>query len=111
MNTAVSTETVQSVTSNRAQPSNVCRYWVKRPRTSVDWDAMANIFESGCHSGCLSPHCKSASAERKNAERRELIAGNRPDDLRRVAEKFVEEAENAVSHQVDVKMLAGQDFL
>ena len=53
---------------------------------------------------------KSNGAERRHAERGDLITGNRAGDLRRGSKKFVREAEQAISNEVEMKMLTGPNF-
>ena len=80
-------------------------------RTVDDQEIPASGSKFHCLHGLLAKSQKETPhAQSRDAERGKLITGKWPGDLWRCADKLVQEAENAVYHQVNVKMLTRQSL-
>ena len=53
---------------------------------------------------------KSPQAEEENRQRGELVSAHNPENPRGVAEEFMKKTERPAGHEVEVEMLAGQEF-
>ena len=72
------------------------------------WLNIMKMFRSGVGGRQKTPARKAEGAQDKNGQGGDLISGNRSDDLWGGAEKFVEEAEDSVGHQVNMEELTGR---
>ena len=75
----------------------------RRPRFTERLEASLQCIRSGPNG---SPSCKAPNPERQDEQRCEMIACERTEEARFRSQKLMQEPEQAIADQIEMKMLA-----